>query len=59
MGGRHMPDINAIANNDTVLISWRYGGAIADCLGFNVERQDNDAPGQGWKALPTWVGFKG
>ena len=30
----------AIANNDTVFLSWIYDQKIADCLGFAVYRAD-------------------
>lgn len=46
----------AIANNDTVFLSWVYDEKIADCLGFAVYR--TDSVGQR-TALPAWVGFKG
>jgi phosphatidylserine/phosphatidylglycerophosphate/cardiolipin synthase-like enzyme len=45
----------AIANNDTVFISWVYDQPIADCLGFAIYRKD----AVGRTALPAWVGFKG
>ena len=31
----------AIANNDTVFLSWVYDDKIADCLGFAVYRTDS------------------
>jgi hypothetical protein len=46
----------AIANNDTVFLSWVYDDKIADCLGFAVNR--TDSVGQS-TPLPAWVGFKG
>jgi hypothetical protein len=46
----------AIANNDTVFLSWVYDDKIADCLGFAVYR--TDSIGQSMP-LPAWVGFKG
>ena len=46
----------AIANNDTVFLSWVYDDKIADCLGFAVNR--TDSVGQS-TPLPGWVGFKG
>jgi hypothetical protein len=45
----------AIANNDTVFLSWVYHEKIAECLGFAVYR---NVVGQR-TALPAWVGFKG
>jgi hypothetical protein len=45
----------AIANNDTVFLSWIYDQKIPDCLGFAVYRVD----AVGRTALPAWVGFKG
>ena len=30
----------AIANNDTVFLSWVYDDKIADCLGFAVNRTE-------------------
>jgi hypothetical protein len=46
----------AIANNDTVFLSWVYDEKIEDCLGFAVYR--TDSVGQN-TPLPAWVGFKG
>jgi phosphatidylserine/phosphatidylglycerophosphate/cardiolipin synthase-like enzyme len=46
----------AIANNDTVFLSWLYDQKIDDCMGFAVYRRD--ATGHR-TALPAWVGFKG
>lgn len=46
----------AIANNDTVFLSWIYDQPIPNCLGFAVYRKD--AIG-GRTALPAWVGFAG
>ena len=46
----------AIANNDTVFISWTYDQKIPNCMGFAVYR--TDAAGNR-AALPAWVGFKG
>ena len=46
----------AIANNDTVFLSWVYDDKIADCLGFAVYR--TDSVGQS-TPLPAWVGFQG
>jgi phosphatidylserine/phosphatidylglycerophosphate/cardiolipin synthase-like enzyme len=45
----------AIANNDTVFLSWIYDQKIPDCLGFAVHRMG----AVGRTALPAWVGFKG
>ena len=45
----------AIANNDTVFISWVYDQPIPNCLGFAVYRKD----ATGRTALPAWVGFQG
>ena len=46
----------AIANNDTVFLSWIYDEKISGCLGFAIYRKD--AAGRR-TALPAWVGFKG
>lgn len=46
----------AIANNDTVFISWSYDQKTPNCLGFAVYRTE---PGGTRTALPAWVGFKG
>jgi phosphatidylserine/phosphatidylglycerophosphate/cardiolipin synthase-like enzyme len=46
----------ALANNDTVFLSWSYDGKIPNCLGFAVYRK---YAGGGRTALPAWVGFKG
>ena len=55
-----MPDALAIANNDVVLIVWRFRTKLAKCLGFEVSRQeDSAAPAGRWVSLPAWVGFKG
>jgi phosphatidylserine/phosphatidylglycerophosphate/cardiolipin synthase-like enzyme len=45
----------AIANNDTVFLSWVYDEKIPDCLGFAIYRTDS----VGRTALPAWVGFRG
>lgn len=45
----------AIANNDTVFLSWTLDQKIDGCLGFAVYRKDSS----GARApLPEWVGFK-
>jgi phosphatidylserine/phosphatidylglycerophosphate/cardiolipin synthase-like enzyme len=46
----------AIANNDTVFLSWTLDQKIEGCLGFAVYRKD---PSGARTALPAWVGFKG
>lgn len=46
----------AIANNDTVFLSWVYDEKIENCLGFAVYRTDSVGKRT---ALPAWVGFKG
>src|SRR5206468_3683031 len=46
----------ALANNDTVFLSWIYDKPIPDCLGFAVYRRDQ---GGQRTPLPAWVGFKG
>ena len=46
----------ALANNDTVFLSWLYDRKIDDCLGFAIYRTNNKGKRE---ALPAWVGFKG
>jgi phosphatidylserine/phosphatidylglycerophosphate/cardiolipin synthase-like enzyme len=46
----------ALANNDTVFLSWVYDQEIEDCLGFAVFRRDATGART---ALPAWVGFAG
>lgn len=46
----------AIANNDTVFLSWTFDQKIEGCLGFAVYRKDSSGARV---ALPAWVGFKG
>jgi phosphatidylserine/phosphatidylglycerophosphate/cardiolipin synthase-like enzyme len=46
----------ALANNDTVLLSWIYDSKIPNCLGFAVYRKDASGTST---ALPAWVGFQG
>lgn len=46
----------AIANNDTVFLSWCYDEKIPQCMGFAVYRRDSTGQKM---ALPAWVGFKG
>lgn len=50
----------AFANNDMVLLVWRYGQKLDGCLGFSVQRRAGtaNAPGR-WIPLPAWVGFEG
>jgi phosphatidylserine/phosphatidylglycerophosphate/cardiolipin synthase-like enzyme len=47
----------AIANNDVVILSWRYKKKIPNCLGFAIHRIDIHS--QLRRSLPAWVGFKG
>src|SRR5215831_5768945 len=55
-----MTDAIALANNDVVLVAWRYAQPIDGCLGFEVSRQENGTTADGnWVPLPAWVGFKG
>lgn len=55
-----MVDAIAVSNNDVVQVVWRYREKIAECLGFEVSRQENGAEPQGTRTpLPAWVGFKG
>lgn len=46
----------AIANNDTVFLSWTFDQKIEGCLGFAVYRKDSSGART---PLPAWVGFKG
>jgi len=46
----------AIANNDTVFLSWIYDTRINGCLGFAVNRIDSSKT---FTPLPAWVGFRG
>lgn len=46
----------ALANNDTVFLSWVYDALIPNCLGFAVFRKDATGARS---ALPAWVGFAG
>jgi len=46
----------ALANNDTVFLSWVYDQPIPNCLGFAVWRIDANGTRT---PLPAWVGFKG
>lgn len=55
-----MVDAVAIANNDVVLIVWRYPEKIPHCLGFAVQRKAGPPDGASeWVPLPAWVGFQG
>ncbi|MBI3560352.1 MAG: hypothetical protein HY080_01350 [Gammaproteobacteria bacterium] len=46
----------AIANNDTVFLSWVYAAPIEQCLGFAIYRKNTHGVRT---PLPAWVGFKG
>ena len=46
----------ALANNETVFLSWVYDQPIKNCLGFAVYRKDATGART---ALPAWVGFAG
>ncbi|PAW95465.1 hypothetical protein CKK33_18950 [Mucilaginibacter sp. MD40] len=51
------PFAKAYANNDVAIISWKYFSKIESCLGFGIQREDQQT---GEKInLPAWVGFEG
>lgn len=50
----------AYANCDEITIAWRCDGTIADCLGFALHREEQDANGALTETcVETWVGFAG
>jgi hypothetical protein len=50
------PFAKAYANNDVAIISWKYYAKIDACLGFQVQREDQQSGEK--TALPAWVGFE-
>jgi phosphatidylserine/phosphatidylglycerophosphate/cardiolipin synthase-like enzyme len=51
-----MPSV-AFANNDVAVLAWSYKGRLDGCLGFAIERVDEDSGEV--TPLPAWVGFPG